>query len=48
MTPPQLNIDVFRIREQFAKAGVVDAAGIIERRPGQLRVGTGRITITTL
>ncbi len=48
MKPPQLNIDVFRIREQFAKAGVVDAAGIIERRSGQLRVGPVRVTITTL
>ena len=48
MAPPQLNIDVFRLREHFARAGVVDAVGLIERRPGQLRVGTGRITITTL
>ncbi len=48
MAPPQLNIDVFRIREQFAKAGVIDAAGIIERRSGQLRVGTSRISITML
>ncbi len=48
MAPPQLNIDVFRIREQFAKGSVVDAAGIIERRPGQLRIGTSRITIRTL
>jgi FHA domain len=48
MAPPQLNIDVFRLREHFAKAGVMDAMGLVERRPGQLRVGTGRITITTL
>jgi hypothetical protein len=48
MAPPQLNIDVFRLREHFARAGVVDAMGLIERRPGQLRVGTGRITITKL
>jgi hypothetical protein len=48
MAPPQLNIDVFRIREQFAKAGVVDAAGIVERRPGQLRFGTSRVSIATL
>jgi hypothetical protein len=48
MAPPQLNIDVFRIRERFAKAGVIDAVGIIERRPGQLRFGTSRVTITTL
>jgi pSer/pThr/pTyr-binding forkhead associated (FHA) protein len=48
MAPPQLNIDVFRIREQFSKAGVMDAAGIIQRRPGQLRFGTSRVSITTL
>ena len=48
MAPPQLNIDVHRIREQFSKAGVVDAAGIVERRPGQLRFGTSRVTITRL
>ncbi len=50
MAPPQLNIDVFRIRRQFAGAGVLDAAGIIERRPRtrQLRIGTGHISITTL
>jgi hypothetical protein len=48
MAPPQLNIDVFRIREQFSKAGVIDAAGIIERRPGQLRFGTSRVSLTTL
>jgi hypothetical protein len=48
MAPPQLNLDVYRIREQFAKVGVVDAAGIIERRPRPraLRVGARRITVT--
>jgi hypothetical protein len=50
MAPPQLNIDVFRIRRQFAAAGVLDAANIIERRPRtrQLRVGTGRISVVKL
>jgi hypothetical protein len=48
MAPPQLNIDVFRIREQFAKAGVVDAAGIIERRPGALRIGAGKLSIAKI
>jgi hypothetical protein len=48
--PGQLNIDVFRIRKQFAALGVFDAAGIIERRPRtrQLRIGAGRISIVTL
>ncbi len=47
MAPPRLNIDVFRIRKQFALQGVEDAGGIIERRPRahQLRIGTGKITV---
>jgi pSer/pThr/pTyr-binding forkhead associated (FHA) protein len=50
MAPPQLNIDVFRIRKQFAALGVVDAANVIERRPRtrQLRIGTGHISIAKL
>jgi hypothetical protein len=50
MASPQLNIDVFRIRKQFAATGVVDAANIIERRPRtrQLRIGTGRISVVQL
>jgi len=50
MAPPQLNIDVFRVRQQFASVGVVDAANIIERRPRtkQLRIGTSQIAITIL
>jgi hypothetical protein len=50
MAPPQLNIDVHRIRKQFAEAGVLDAANIIERRPRtrQLRIGTERISIVQL
>src|SRR5580658_9867358 len=45
MAPPQLNLDVFRIRKQFATRGVVDAAAIVERRPRELRIGTDKITI---
>ena len=50
MTPAELNIDVCRLRKQFASLGVSDAAGIIERRPRtrQLRIGTGRISIVVL
>jgi hypothetical protein len=50
MAPLRLNLDVHRIREQFAKMGVVDAASIIERRPvaRQLRIGTSRITISPI
>jgi hypothetical protein len=47
MAGERLNVDVFRIRQQFAEAGVLDAAGIIERRPRsrQLRIGTRNLTI---
>jgi hypothetical protein len=47
MAPPQLHVDVFRIRKHFAAHGVVDAANVIERRPRtrQLRVGIPAISI---
>lgn len=47
MAPPQLNVDVFRIRRQFAAAGIVDASNVVERRPGtrQLRIGTGLLSV---
>jgi hypothetical protein len=45
MGSPQLNVDVFRIRRQFADKGIVDAATLIERRPGQLRIGTSKVAI---
>jgi hypothetical protein len=50
MAPPQLNIDVFRIRRQFAAVGVLDAMNIIERRARsrQLRIGTGLLSIAQL
>jgi hypothetical protein len=43
----QLNVDIFRTRRQFAEVGIVDAAGIIERRPRarELRLGVERISI---
>jgi pSer/pThr/pTyr-binding forkhead associated (FHA) protein len=45
----QLNLDVFRIRKQFAALPLMDAANIVERRPRtrQLRIGTGRLFIAT-
>jgi hypothetical protein len=48
MAPPQLNLHVYRIRRQFAAAGVLDAVHIIERRQssGQLRIGTTNVSIT--
>jgi hypothetical protein len=44
----RLNIDIFRIRKQFGAIGILDAASIVERRPGtkQLRIGVGAITIS--
>ncbi len=47
MAPPNLNIDVFRVRKHFASVGVVDAANIVERRPRtkQIRIGTGALRI---
>jgi hypothetical protein len=47
MAPPRLNIDVFRIRKQFAARGIARAEAIIERRPRarQLRIGTGHLAV---
>jgi hypothetical protein len=47
MEPARLNIDVFRIRKQFAAKGIVRAEAIIERRlrTRQLRIGTGRLSV---
>jgi len=49
-TAPQINLDVFRIRKQFAALGLPDAANIVERRPRtrQLRIGTFHIHISNL
>jgi FHA domain len=48
--PGALNIDVYRIRQQFGALGVSDAANIIERRPRtrQLRIGTAHLSIVRL
>jgi len=50
MVPPQLNLNVFRIRKQFAALKLPNPAAILERRPGtkQLRLGTRHIKIVTL
>jgi len=43
----QLNIDIFRIRQHFAKAGLQEAINVIERRPAtrQLRLGTALLAV---
>jgi hypothetical protein len=45
-----LNVVVYRCRRQFAAAGIVNAADVIERRSGtrQIRIGVGRVEITTI
>lgn len=40
-----LNVLVFRLRRQFADAGIVDAPGIVERGHGRLRLGTTRLRL---
>jgi hypothetical protein len=42
-----LNLEVYRLRKHFLRAGVTDGASIIERRPGagQLRIGSDRLTV---
>jgi hypothetical protein len=50
MSQTQLNIDVFRIRKHFARAGLQEHANVVERRPQsrQLRIGVGELQIRTL
>jgi pSer/pThr/pTyr-binding forkhead associated (FHA) protein len=45
-----LNVAVFRCRRQLAEAGIIDAAGIIERRrpTREVRLGVSRIEIVTV
>jgi hypothetical protein len=45
----QLTLDIYRARRQFADAGVVDSAQIVERRTSsrELRLGVERVTIRT-
>jgi hypothetical protein len=49
-SPDRLNIDVFRIRKQFARLGVSDPASVVERRPRtkQLRIGVSSLTVQAL
>lgn len=50
VTPERVNMDVYRIRRQFAALGVFDPVRIIERRPRtrQLRIGIGRLVLETI
>jgi hypothetical protein len=50
VSPEQLNLDVFRIRQQFGSLGLVRPADVIERRPRtrQLRVAIAELSIQKL
>lgn len=50
MDETHLNVAVFRCRRQFAEAGIVGAASIVERRrpTRELRLGVARIEIVTV
>lgn len=43
-----LNLWIYRARRQFTDAGVLDVAGLVERRPGaeQLRLGVSRLRVS--
>jgi hypothetical protein len=49
-TPAQLALDIYRARQQFDGAGVLDAANIIERRPSsrELRIGVEKLSINVV
>lgn len=47
-TSHKLNVDVFRVREKFADLGVRGAPNIIERRPGDLRLGIDRVEVVDM
>jgi hypothetical protein len=50
MAPPHLHLAVFRIRQIFDRAGVVDSVLIVERRntPRQLRIGCSHLRVVPL
>lgn len=47
VSPEQLNLDVFKLRQQFGRLGFASPADVIERRPRtrQLRLGIGDLSI---
>ena len=44
-TAVHLNVDVHRLRKQLSSEQVLDPGSIIERRPGQLRIGVSHLRI---
>lgn len=47
-TEQHVNVDVFRIRKALQSAGLPDAATLIERRSGRLRLATKQIQLRTI
>lgn len=47
-SPQHLNVDVHRLRTTLIQAGVCNGAGIVQRRRGQIRIGTSRLVIEPL
>jgi hypothetical protein len=45
-TPSQINVDVYRNRRQLSEHKVVDGPQIVERRPGQIRLGVGNVRVS--
>lgn len=45
--PRTINVHICRLRQQLGEAGIADAAGVVERRPGtgQIRLGTAAVRI---
>ncbi|APR78464.1 FHA domain protein [Minicystis rosea] len=46
----RLNVEIYRIRQDFAAVGLADATSVVERRRGsrQVRLGTARLSITPM
>jgi hypothetical protein len=50
MLPTQLNLDIFRIRQQFAELEVTESSQIVQRRhtTREMRIGVERLEVRTL
>jgi hypothetical protein len=50
MEESRLNVEIYRIRKDFAALGIGDAASVVERRRGsrQLRLGMARLAISSM
>ncbi|KYF58679.1 hypothetical protein BE08_15300 [Sorangium cellulosum] len=50
MEESRLNVEIYRIRQDFAALGVHDATGVVERRRGsrQVRLGTAQVAIAVM